>query len=175
MGNPQLWNGRPLIVTGKPAVAENCCCEGEEEGCGPCIVGSAPNQFQVVLAGIVSGGGCYKCEILNGTFVLDWFSGPTVLGECRYRYLLDDTPCACIYNGVVWLQVGPGGGFRVDASCDLACYFPPCSHIVFYKDYWAEEAVEINCLDLTDEDIPFSSNVGGHCDASAATCRVTSL
>lgn len=63
--------------------------------CADCASGGAPAQFQVVIANIQNGT-CRFCTMLNGTYVLDCYTGGSG-ADCRWLYTLPAQICTADY------------------------------------------------------------------------------
>jgi len=149
----RLWRFQPCT---------SCCPEGKET-CENCEDDLAPNEFQVMLSGIIEDG-CGDCDSLNDTYVVPWRE---VVG-CRWYYYLPAEICnvATVEVQVMapYLLLGYHiNVYLMDASWTALCRWT--------KDYGVEKP---DCDALNNEVIPLSWQ-GWTCDASSSTCLLTAL
>jgi len=94
-----LWEGKFLIVDGKFAVNEDCCC-GCCEGCF-CTggAGTPPKRYEIAIAGLTWYG--TPVPALDGTYIVTCVGAPFGGQTCYWTYELD--PPLNNYHAI-WLQ-----------------------------------------------------------------------
>lgn len=156
-----------------------CCCDNPCPSCD----GSSPDQFQVDLSGIVDGGSCINCSTFNTTWVVTRnaaFSACNATAQACFWRVGQTTPNASCTSScalmvmVSQISAGPNFTLRVTAfncSQGLACGTGSNSTSEFEKT----DTSALACSTFASEAFAFTTNTGGKCDGSAATCLVTAL
>ncbi len=167
-----LHNGKLLLVEGKLAVSEDCCCGG----CTGCLSATVPESMQIDITGVDTVQCGSNCSSFNGTFILTRTNFLT--------YFTVDTPgfCSWYYPFPSPIGCSPSGNFlgltmsvsaidcRVAANFDgsLALMFPGwASTASGYRDCASFASFSLNW---------FSPGPGtGGCYTNASSCLVTAL
>lgn len=189
------WHGPSRSWRG---LGRRCCCGGVP--CEHCDNGQGPEQWEVVLTGLVSNdpvGICTTaaCLSLNDTFILDnTFStdpgcefhpevctlpGGTGIDPCLWQFAIPSTewdPCDIGYS-VCSLNYIALELTATDIRVVLYTCGPFSTHIT-YKATRSEIPL-LECLSVDGLDLPFDSQQGPlgnvHCDAAGSTCTITAL
>jgi len=158
MGQIIFQNSKILFAGNKIAMHEDCCCTKCDSACAYCTTGYGPQEWQVVIAGIVDGfcGDCDALGGLNGTYVLSFKQA-----ACEWRYVMPGAPCG---YGLLSVNIRLNGVLEV-------WFWDYNRMLEFEKDF----GDSVPCCDLVDEDIPYVGDATGHCDGSSATCTLTAL
>lgn len=146
-------------------------CGGCLDACEHCDGGYVPNVWKVVIAGLANNGGCTNCPTYNATYLV-----PVVRGlECR-SYLFHDFDCftSAAFDDGVYVGVDlVAGNYVITVRLVFQVSAGNQETITYLKNYGATKP---DCLNLTDEDIPYSSSLLFSCDAAtASTCTLTAM
>ena len=166
-----------IDASGKAAImnaSDECdeCCVTTISGCDDCDSGTAPIQYQVVMAGVTDNN-CEDCDNYNATFILDEI-GPVGIHDCYWRFTDPDASCpgteseADIEINVIPVDVSPNVFIEVQARHE------PGATVALWRT--ATDSPTIDCCNKDAEDVPlFSSFTATRCDFSVATAELTSL
>jgi len=177
-----LWVPQPLGFASRREGYKNCeCCV---EDCAECIAGTAPAQWEVVLAGIVQGDNCTDdCTDLNDTYILNADHG--FQNNCVWLYEFDPHLC----------PNGPDELYKY-LSIVVEIHNPPYVGLGFIATagqfkgspggittgQWAEDYDEdddsadpVDCSTLDGRVLPFVSGLSTWCDASNSTATVNAV
>lgn len=149
------------------AIGPDCCEEpSPTSGCANCSTGQAPDQLQLVLAGITGSGAGGDCgTILNGTWVLNRIG----IGEpCQWESSLYDNACAASGQSKITVSLSNVVGNYV---LNVLIKTGDFGSITFEKNFGTTKP---DCLDWSNEDIPFVSDTTC-CDASLGSAKITSI
>ena len=168
---------------GLGAINPGCdCCGGI--ACAGCSGGRGPSQWQVTIDGIVNDQ-CTGASGLNGTWIL------SNVGECLWWYELSSAErtglqistgspaqnCFCRSNiDLVRIKLAIGGLASITVTIELTePVVTPCTGVNTYI-FSVIYQTQVDCLDLVDQGIPFSSqsSVRGY-NAAGGTCRITAI
>jgi hypothetical protein len=146
------------------------CCD---EPCGTCLDGLFPEQFEVVIDGIVNGSSCSTCDYLNDTFILT----RTLVGPsgCGWAYVFPeygDCPISCgglsNFSQITLGIAMTGGNYYLMVRI--------LSRTSAYGISWIKtQAMKFDCMNLSGLSIPFNYSIDNYCDGSSATATVTTI
>ena len=133
--------------------------------CVRCDNDVAPSTLKVVVTGIANGT-CGTCAGLDGTYYLPFREANAAY--CIWRQDSISTECALNWRVFAYLDLV--------ASDELIIDFDQTTDIILPANQarFRLDAVDHDCFQWTDLDIPFVSD-GTYCDWSGATCEVTAL
>jgi hypothetical protein len=147
------------------------CCGPIDEGvtpdapCNQCANAEAA-CWSVTIAGVADDT-CSECEQFNGTY-LTGSAEVSGLGYCTWDWAMDDGPCGEDRIGV---QV------QVSTTRVSVILIQRLGFNVNTYEFRNTSLGTINCLTLTDQDIPYYGEVIGSsgisCDASSATATIS--
>ena len=138
------------------------CCG---TNCIHCQTGTAPNQYQIVVAG-VGNASCSDCGDFNATWVVD-FAG--IDGHpCLWTYTLSSTICTATILSIEFFNPGSPQNGSVLVAFEVSLFGTRALHFLKTNVFGAPMDCELS-----------SFSVGGpassQCNISGATCTVTAL
>lgn len=144
--------------------------------CGPCADDTAPDEYQVVIAGITDDL-CTGCSIWNGTWIVPWSS--STISECIWLYNLTGSlpqyyTTRCHNATAAYIRVYIQTVTSATLEVHLVWWEPPFAGNLDQITYKKAISSQASC-DYDHVDVPVQVGFEQGCQEEGSTCTITGL
>ncbi len=174
-------SGSTCLITAIIADNDETCFDSNYD-CSFCKCRRWPNNMLVKLdefrAGVLCPGDI--CPGLNNTDP-GYIFNKSETTSCLYTFTLDPSICGIDYMRLRFTFLNVVGDIYPMITVDLSRLIGSFFNVLVWRKTYPIEDLTINCMELSDENIPWSFHDGSayHCDKDGVpgwpTCKVTSL